>query len=383
MQNKGLDTMKLGLALLLVLIAVACGGSDDESDDGGNGEVGETVSAIITAEGGGTVSLPSGAASIEIPAGALGEDMEITITALAKEDAPEAESLGSLVFDLGPDGTTFAEPAMLTLKADSSAPEGKKAVLAWLDGESWSILPGSEVSGESVSAPVSHFSRFVVYFTDEGTVIENTDEICQDLSFSPCGGDVVGSWVVEAYCIEPRTMSDEDNPFEEIPECADNNHVSMSVDIEWTGEITFNEDGTYTENFGNKATAVTTMDDTCLEGIAAAYGSEAAGMTNEEICLQLGSMMTDSSDAETDVRYEDGACVIEMLIRDEPGESSDGEWHVDGTGMYFAHGSLDEEGEPYCVEGDQTIVELTSEEDTNDDGEDDTTYTDHLVLKRQ
>src|SRR5687767_2532737 len=105
----------LGL-MLASLLAFGCGddsaGDDAHDHDGGTGATpGDEVSETIDAAEGGEVRATG--AGVDIPAGALSEDVEITIMVLDKEDLPDSDNIASAVYDFGPDGTTFDEPVTL------------------------------------------------------------------------------------------------------------------------------------------------------------------------------------------------------------------------------------------------------------------------------
>ncbi|UCG54455.1 MAG: hypothetical protein JSV32_07705, partial [Dehalococcoidia bacterium] len=95
------------------------------------------------------------------------------ISILKMEDPPpppEDSNVIGLVYDLGPDGTTFDPPITLTFTYDESLiPEGvveEDLVIAIYDEASgqWVELEGSVVNPETntITAPVSHFTSFTI-----------------------------------------------------------------------------------------------------------------------------------------------------------------------------------------------------------------------------
>jgi hypothetical protein len=90
-------------ALLSITVAIACG----SSDEGG--------SRLIEASKGGTVEAVGGHVTIDVPAGALSEDTEITVLKV-ENDVTETGDLAELVaYEFGPDGTAFSKPIQVSL----------------------------------------------------------------------------------------------------------------------------------------------------------------------------------------------------------------------------------------------------------------------------
>ena len=155
---------KLGMIVLAMAVTgftgiIACSSdSSTSTTPAGSG-------THITASKGGTVSDPSGTATLTIPAGALDKDTDISLKVLAA-------SGGALtsVYEFGPDGTTFKTPATLAIKADATlAPAGKTLAVGIGSGGSFVALEGSTFQGGVVSAPVPHFTGFAVVATGGST----------------------------------------------------------------------------------------------------------------------------------------------------------------------------------------------------------------------
>jgi Tol biopolymer transport system component len=116
---------------------------------------------------GGTVTVTGDAATLDIPGGALAASTNISIAPAASPPAGLISGLAPVV-DLGPDGTRFATPAMLTLPYEPSklppgVPPSALAVYT-ATGTGWEIVPGSVVdeAGGTVTAPISHFSVYAI-----------------------------------------------------------------------------------------------------------------------------------------------------------------------------------------------------------------------------
>jgi hypothetical protein len=140
-----------------------CGGGEDEVQPP-SGEQEEIVAAAT----GGTVTAEG--ATLEIPAGALAQDTAITVVAASPgAGMPEASTVRGMVYDFGPDGTTFSKQAKLTLPMAGTPAAGERAVISWLDPVSnrWVNL-SSTVAGGTISASVAHFTSFALRIVKVG-----------------------------------------------------------------------------------------------------------------------------------------------------------------------------------------------------------------------
>ena len=164
------------VAALLVVLTAACGGG------GGDGVAFE----------GETVRSGDGVLTLEIPAGAAAEGIEIEVTRIADGDLPqELQGVDGVVvvgYELGPDGAQFSQPVTLTFRVDPAdhgidLPEGAVPLGLLLtenaDGDLES-LPG-EVSYEDgelvVRAAMTHFSPAIFVFDDNSAVLLEPREI--------------------------------------------------------------------------------------------------------------------------------------------------------------------------------------------------------------
>ncbi|MFC2039080.1 hypothetical protein ACFLUG_04855, partial [Chloroflexota bacterium] len=88
--------------------------------------------------------------------------------------APVNNAVASQNYEAGPEGTTFDQPVTITLQYDpASIPSGISAsqlfISVWDENtRAWVAVPGSTVNlgEETVSAPVTHFSRYTVLSPD-------------------------------------------------------------------------------------------------------------------------------------------------------------------------------------------------------------------------
>ncbi|NOT08312.1 MAG: hypothetical protein HOP28_08900, partial [Gemmatimonadales bacterium] len=133
----------------------------------------KTAQAVITVAtgtvigaAGGVVTGPGGNVTITIPAGALSSGTAITVGAVAQPQA-HARLIAGTAYDLGPDGTAFAQPVTLAIKFDPAViglgiPPNFR-IHRFTSG-AWTPLPGGSVDipARTVTAPTSSFSRYAI-----------------------------------------------------------------------------------------------------------------------------------------------------------------------------------------------------------------------------
>jgi hypothetical protein len=150
------------LILLFLFVMVSC--DDDESPSRNDN---------IIDSAGGVVKTDNDEVIIDIPAGALSMETEITI---AETSIHPPDNIGQ-VYDLGPDGTTFAIPVSLTFTYDEGdLPAGaleSELVLAFADNGNWVSLAGNVVdeTNNTVTATTTHFTPFTVFWLSESNIV--------------------------------------------------------------------------------------------------------------------------------------------------------------------------------------------------------------------
>ncbi|MFO7894150.1 MAG: hypothetical protein R6U63_10460 [Longimicrobiales bacterium] len=168
----------LRVVLLALILPVACDGGTGPDEDAEN---------LMGPEGG---TLTSGALTLEVPAGALDEPVEITATVIS--DVAAAAPVDFLVvdgtgFDLQPEGLTFNEPATLSIRvADAPLPAGvspSELRLLHLDGSGVTLPSELDPDRDVVTGTVDHFSSFGV-----GLATRFSRVACPDLSFGATSG---------------------------------------------------------------------------------------------------------------------------------------------------------------------------------------------------
>lgn len=128
----------------------------------------------VDAAKGATMVDKLGEFALQIPAGALSDDVEITVKknvltgdaeGKGAPAAPENFRLVSPVYTLGPAGTTFDEPVTLTLKiALPPLTRPENLVLAWYDQAKgkWIAIPAVVDARGLIIAKIWHFTDFAV-----------------------------------------------------------------------------------------------------------------------------------------------------------------------------------------------------------------------------
>lgn len=134
------------------------------------------ITRMVAAASGGTVADAGAEVALSIPARALTDNVEITVKkALTGDDqatgahpaAPSGFRLVSAMYDFGPDGTVFVEPATLTLRiAIPPLVRPENLVLARYDkaAGTWVAIPAVvDISRGLILARVQRFSHYAVF----------------------------------------------------------------------------------------------------------------------------------------------------------------------------------------------------------------------------
>ena len=113
-----------------------------------------------------TTTILNGAITITVPPGAVPGGMVLNAAPADGATVPaSSQLLRNTGFVFGPDGTQFSKPVTLSLLVDTTnlAPLDRAGLALYLaKNGSWEEIPGSTVSGNHVSALISHFSTYGV-----------------------------------------------------------------------------------------------------------------------------------------------------------------------------------------------------------------------------
>lgn len=201
--------------------------------DGGGGDV-ALSEKLITAATGGTLDVTGG--SIKVPSGVLTSDITLTVSERAPAaGTPNKDDINGLIYDLGPNGTTFKTPIELKLPLTGAVPVGKQAVLAYFETRTgvWKPLSSTVVGtagNQKVSALVTHFTSFAVLFSSATTV-------CPVVA--ACGGSMVGAWEIVGLC-----SAKPDKPV--VVDCKDGTSNNAYAVFDLSGTWTVAADNSYT-----------------------------------------------------------------------------------------------------------------------------------------
>jgi len=200
------------LPLLGALALAACDGS------------GTLATNAIGSEGG-TVRTGDGLAELVVPAGALTEDVAITITAY--EGAVPGAAIAP-AWDFQPDGLTFEVPAVmrLTLHDDIDPSTVDGATLGWLEGNEFFPIEGDTVVYDdgTVEGEVTHFTPYsVVGGTDndgDGYTVVGGDCDDNDAAVYPGAPEQCNGADDDCDGVVPQAEGDWNG--NGIPDCAEN-----------------------------------------------------------------------------------------------------------------------------------------------------------------
>ncbi len=134
-------------------------------EQGATAKVASGASAMVGSEGAALTNSEE-TVGLTIGDGALTSPTPISINTITPP-APGAGDFAPVV-DLGPDGQTFEEPILLSIRFDpTKLPAGVPlSALApvFFDGTGWVLLPGGTIDslGNTVSVPIEHFSSYSI-----------------------------------------------------------------------------------------------------------------------------------------------------------------------------------------------------------------------------
>jgi Tol biopolymer transport system component len=154
---------------------------------------------------GGTVTVAGEAATLDIPSGALATSTGISVAQPASQPPGLITGLAPVV-ELGPDGTQFAKPVLLTLplnptKLPPGIPLSALGIYTAV-GTGWQEVGGSVVDEArgTVTAPISHFSIYSVQVRPNTATGTPTPTVIQE------GDSTVVSSQAFAYDVVPQQV---------------------------------------------------------------------------------------------------------------------------------------------------------------------------------
>jgi hypothetical protein len=144
----------------------------------------EGGAVFVVGSDGGTFTSDDGAVTIEVPAGALENDIGITVTPIADNLNPEV--VPGTGFEFGPSPYSFSQPVTLTIVYDPAnlppgSTESSLRILKLVDGEWVAVVGGSvDVTNARASAPIDGFSSYGVGEEGDPEAEYCEGVVCQD-----------------------------------------------------------------------------------------------------------------------------------------------------------------------------------------------------------
>jgi len=134
------------VAAFAAISAIGCGGASKPPAM-------QTASAAVTPEAGGTVKLADDSVKLDVPPGAVDGNKTITMTT-TDATAPQGITADSPILQFEPSGTVFKAPVTVTFTFKSA----KDPVVFWSNATGGYDMIEGTVTGNSIAAPVMHFS---------------------------------------------------------------------------------------------------------------------------------------------------------------------------------------------------------------------------------
>lgn len=148
-------------------------------------------------EAGGTIVLADGAVTLQLPEGALDEDVFLTAVPATLPPGGPAVVPGT-VWDFGPDGLTFAQPVVMTIRYDPAAvpagvPESELRIHEFVNGAFEQQDAGLvDLENHTVSAEVDGFSVYVVMQRDRQNPEDVEAPLVRSIRFRDAGSGTFG-----------------------------------------------------------------------------------------------------------------------------------------------------------------------------------------------
>lgn len=199
-----LNPLSLALTLVLTLGLASCG-----SEQPTESSPVDDLSPNTLGPDGGTLSFADGAVTLTVPAGALSQDVTFSVAPTNAFPASE-RVVGGTVYEIGPAGTTFAQPAELSIAYDEGQiPAGvdeSSLALHKVESDAWSRIDGSAANtgADGVSGRITSLSTWGVLgdFPLASVVINEVQTIDIEELETRAGSVDHGADYVELYVLE-------------------------------------------------------------------------------------------------------------------------------------------------------------------------------------
>lgn len=266
-------------AAVTAFALLACGGGDgDPTGTEGPDEPGGTEIAGSVGPSGGTVSARGGALRLTFPAGAVSEEIEVTVGPLASPP-PSPDLIPGSALDLGPDGASFGEEVEIVFRYDpSELPAGmQESSLGVYRARNGGWLEADEVwtdtAARTVTAKLRGFSGYGLLGNRVADVaglwfveVEDTETTCP-----PAESDAFEVRIEQSGKVLEISGTDPDVAGLTLPGRISGNAVSISGTVTVDGaEETLDVEGTFSAD-------VTTMSGTSDWSVRESDGTVCSG----------------------------------------------------------------------------------------------------------
>ncbi len=330
-------------AVLGILLCSACGDGDEKGSEPAPSFVGESASLAVKANE--KAELNVGAVKLKVPEGALEGDTTLTVQVVSKKDVPASKDVAIDVYDFGPDGLMFKTDVELEFDvATVTVPKDKRVDVAVLDEKSntWQVLPPTaEAEPGKLKTKIKHFSLYTVIFSDAGMNALPPGAAQCAAGFTPCGGELVGTWSFKSGCISaPPEALGASFPSETFASCTEKPSALVGIGV--SGTITFDAEGRYSLDQTVVLNPSVRIASSCLEQVSAAQGmpltcEDLQGTSTGDACVRT---LTPSTTPNTEIgTYGTGADATITMTEDGEGQAK----------PYGTH---------YCVEGNTLTVRI-------------------------
>lgn len=361
------SSRRLASGSLLVAL-LGCGG-------GSSGGTPVSVSQMINKLSGGEVKIGTAGAAFMIPPGSLVADTTITANAAAATSAvPAHETVRGLLYDMGPDGTTFDPPATLTLPSgNGTPPTGAAVVISMLENGQWTDLETTTTGAGTLSAQVAHFTGFAVRWitgsvsegdggsgtrdaatsgpdggvsVGDGGIAPGNADPCSNVPTEACGGELAANWRPSIGCFHG----------EQLQGCDEASKFSYTVKL--MGEATFNADMSYSLDLPYSVTGRAHASSACL--IVAELTS----------CAQMQEQLRLNQEDTFPTLWQNATCTGTADAGCDCTSTATGSFAMPQTGTYAVDGNMFSTTatgqEPsnlmaYCVEGNRLWVHANTD----------------------
>jgi hypothetical protein len=168
---------------------------------------------------------------------------------------------------------------------------------------------------------------------------QGSEEYCPVVGYTPCGGDLIGTWVMLALCPEDPVAAAAlcEHPYDNQSICTGPGNEAV-CDGTPSGTLTFEADGTLDIDTQISLVATYSFTDECLQAAVR------AGTTAEERCLSM------NNDHLTCTYEEHCTCVSDPMIESDQNTAT---YTIEGQDLIIG----EDPPATWCVDGDRLTMD--------------------------